>query len=190
MAKRFRNSLVRDFRYGQCKRSLLVIRNGERMSNIVNFKKPSPNEFDNLLKVLRFNSEEKCPGVSLFSPIRMVTADNWPEIIGYHRGFFSAKVDIIIDTIEAYLAGTKSIERESILYDELVGFNERYVQYSYILTVAIPTNEKMWTMTFVWNGTSYLITDIYYNEVSMNREALLKTMEAYSLTSESFHPEG
>lgn len=159
---------------------------GEMMDNIITFKKAPPKEFDNLLNILQQNYEEHCPGISIFSPIRAIGNSNWSEIIGYHRGNFSAKLETTIKAIEKYLGETDEIYKESILYDELYAFNQQYEVRSPILTIVLPTNEQMWTLTFVWNARMYLLTDIYRNEHSMNQESLMKTMQKYNLTTESF----
>lgn len=163
---------------------------GETMSNIVSFKKPPPKEFNNLLEVLRLNYENHCPGISIFSPIRMIGVDNWQEILGYHRGIFTARLETTIIAIETYLEQTSDMDKESVLYDEIESFNTQYENGSPILTVALTTNEQIWTMTFVWNQTMYLITDLYRNEKSMNQDTLAVTMEKYNLTTESFRPQG
>lgn len=156
------------------------------MNNIIAFKKAPPKEFNNLLGILQQNYEAHCPGVSIFSPIRSIGVDNWRELLGWHRGNFTAKLETTINAIETFLGQTDEIYKESILYDELCAFNQQYEAHSPILTIVLPTNEQMWTMTFVWNGKMYLITDIYRNEHSMNQDALMRMMERYNLTAESF----
>lgn len=156
------------------------------MTNIIAFKKAPPKEFNNLLGILQQNYETHCPGVSIFSPIRAITVDNWRELLGYHRGYFSAKLETTIKAIETFLEQTDEICKESVLFDELTAFNMQYEAKFPLMSVILPTNEQMWTITFVWNGEMYLITDIYRNEQSMNQYALMNTMEKYNLTTESF----